>query len=70
LGKDQAADEGTYDADHDIKDDALLTICPHDDTGEPSDNAGNDELHDNSITVLLRSKTIGPQLTHRAGNIF
>src|SRR3546814_10713465 len=47
-GEDQAADERTDNADHDIEDDALLTICPHDDAGKPSDNAANDEPHDRS----------------------
>src|SRR3546814_6547426 len=61
-GEDQAADERTDNADHDIEDDALLTICPHDDAGKPSDNAANDEPHDNSHNHSpVIQKTIWPR---------
>src|SRR3546814_18966113 len=60
-GEDQAADERTDNADHDLEDDALLTICLHDDAGKPSDNAANDEPHENSHNHSpVIQKTIWP----------
>src|SRR3546814_2476064 len=66
-GEDQAADERTDNADHDIEDDALLTICPHDDAGKPSDNAANDEPHDNSHnhSPLIDRKSTRLNLSHQ-----
>src|SRR3546814_15895033 len=70
----QPCKKGTDNTDYYIKQNALLSVGPHQNAGQPAENAPNDqpddEIHRTSPVQVMRNKRSRPENVQEAGSSF